>query len=122
MSLQDHLRPSLLIDGIYQVEITQMQVNGDSGAQAVRTLDGLVGKTPGSTELTITGNWAVPIGGLEFDFLTACQEGSYHQLQVTVGSKSLVSDGWFQTVGIGGGVNANTEAHCEFHGRFDPPK
>lgn len=122
MALQDHLRLAVLIDGVYLVELVQAQVNGDSGNQPVRTLEGLVGKTPGSRELNITFNSAVPIGGLEVDFLTYCADGSYHQVQIPVGSKTIVSDGWFQTAGLGGGVNANTEGHGEFHGTFDPPK
>lgn len=122
MALQDHLKLAVLIDGVAQVEVSNVSVNGDSGAQAVETLEGLAGKTPGSRKLEITGTWGVPLGGLEFDFISACADGSYHDIQIPVGAKSIISSGWFQTTGLSQSVNANTEAHCSFVGTFDPLK
>ena len=122
MALQDHLRLACLIDGVFQVKVSNIEVNGDSGAQAVETLEGLAGKTPGSKKLEISGTWAVPIGGLEFDFFTAAAVGTYHEVQIPVGAKTIISKGWFQTAGIGQGVNASTEAKMTFIGEFEPPQ
>lgn len=104
------------------MKLTNISVNGQSGSQAVETLQGLAGKTPGNRRLEVSGNWAVALNGLEFDFLTACAEGSYHDLQIPVGAKSIISRGWFDTGGISQGVNSATEANATFIGSFDPPE
>ncbi len=118
MALEDHLRLAVLIDGVFQLKVSSVTVNADSGAQAVETLEGLAGKTPGSHRLEISGTWAVPLGGLEFDFISACAEGSYHNIQIPIGSKSLIADGWFQTAGVSQSTNANTEAQMAFTGEL----
>lgn len=120
--LEDHIKLQLLLDGVAQVKVTNISVNGTSGAQAVETLQGLAGKTPGSKKLEISGNFAVALQGLEFDFFTACAQGTYHDLQIPIGSKSIISRGWFDTSGISQGVNAATEATATFIGSFDPPE
>ncbi len=120
--LEDHLKLTLLLDGVAQVKITNVSVNGSSGAQAVETLQGLAGKTPGSKRLEVTGNWAVALNGLEFDFFTAAALGTYHDVQIPVGAKSIISRGWFDTSGISQGVGSSTEATATFMGEFNPPE
>lgn len=116
MALRDHLKIKILIDTVVQVEVTNVDITLDSGAQKVETLEGLVGKTPGATSIEISGKWAVPTGGLEFDFISAANNGSYHEIQIPVGAKTIVTQGWFQQATLGGGVNANTEAGMQFVG------
>ena len=116
MALRDHLKLKVLINQRTQAEITQVEVTLDSGAQKVETMEGLVGKTPGATSIEISGRWAVPTGGLEFDFLSAANDGTYHEIQIPVGTKTIVTQGWFQQAGISGGVNSNTEANMQFVG------
>lgn len=116
MPLQDHLKLAVLIDGVFQAEVSQVEVNGESGAQAVETLQGLAGKTPGSGRVEVNGSWAVPIGGLEFDFFSAAIEGSYHTIQIPLGDKAYIGTGWFQNSSIGQSVNANTEARMSWIG------
>lgn len=118
MALEDHLKLTVLIDGVFQVKVSNITVNGDSGSQAVETLEGLAGKTPGSGKCEISGTWAVPLGGLEFDFWSAMAAGSYHEIQVPVGAKSVISEGWFQTAGVQGSVNSSTEANMTFMGEL----
>ena len=122
MALRDHARLVLLIDGVYQVSCSGIDISLDSGAQRVDTLEGLAGKTPGAKSLEISGTWAVPIGGLEFDFATAMAEGSYHEIQIPVGGKSIVAKGWFQSGKIGQSTNASTEASATFIGEFEKPQ
>lgn len=122
MALSDHIRLTLLVDGVKQTRVSNIQVNGQSGAQAVEALEGLLGKTPGARRLEITGNWAVPTSGLEFDVVTAVANGTYHELQVPVGSKSIISQGWFDTFGLSQSTNANTEVTATFHGELNPPQ
>ncbi len=116
MALRDHLKFRCQIDGIAQVMVTRGQATLDSGAIKVETLEGLVGKTPGATSIEITGDWAVPTGGLEFDFLSACNDGTYHEIQIPVGTKTIVAQGWFQTAGIQGGATESTSATMTFTG------
>lgn len=122
MALNDHLRLSCLIAGTYQTEMSQITCNGQSGAQAVETLIGLVGKTDGSKRLEITANFAVPIGGPEFDFWGTLSKGQYVDFQVEMGGKSLVSKGWLQEVTTGQSTNANTELTCHFIGELNEPQ
>lgn len=113
---------TLLVDGVRQVKASEITVNGQSGAQAVETLEGLVGKTPGSKRLEISAKWALPITGMEFDVATATANGTYHEIQIPVGSKTIVSQGWFQEFNLGGSVNANTEVGAQFVGSLDAPE
>lgn len=122
MALDNHLRLTLLVDGVMQVKLTNVQVNGQSGAQAIETLEGLAGKTDGSRSLEITGNWAVPTSGLEFDVVSAVANGTFHELQVPVGAKSIVSEGWFDTFGLSQSTGANTETTATFRGELNPPE
>ena len=111
-----------MIDGVFQVKPSSIQVALDSQAQVVDTLEGLAGKTPGSGQCKITGTCAVPLGGPEFDFFTACQEGSYHSMQVPFGVKSYIGNGWFQTADIGQSTNQSTEFKFDWIGEFSKPK
>lgn len=122
MVLTDHLRMTLLVDGVLQVELTNIKVNGKGGSQAVETLQGLAGRTPGSPSLTISGTWAVPITGFEFDIFTAAATGSLHELQIPVGAKSIISKGWFDDCGISQSVNQSTECEATFMGSFTAPE
>jgi len=122
MALQDHLALKLLVDGIFQVKVTNVQVNGQSGAQAVETLEGLAGKTPGSGRLELTGNWAVGLEGPEADLWTWIADGSYHEVQIPIGDKSIISQGWWDTAGISQSTNASTEQTAAFIGELQPPQ
>lgn len=118
----DHLRLAVLIDGVFQASVTNVEINGQSGAQAVETLQGLAGKTPGSARVEISGTWAVPIGGLEFDFLGAALRGEYHTIQVPLGDKAYIGNGWFQDAGVSQGTGSNTEAKMNWVGEPNPPE
>lgn len=122
MALKDHLALVGLIDGVYQAKATQWSATFNSGAQRVDTLEGFAGKTPGSGSIEITGNWAVEIGGVEVDIFTYCAEGSYHEIQIPAGTKSIISQGYFDTAGISQSTNASTEATATFIGELQPPQ
>ena len=122
MALQDHLRTTLLVDGVRQVKVSEVSVTFNSGAQRVDTMDGFAGKTPGSGDVEITAKWALPITGMEFDVLTAAADGTYHELQIPVGSKTVVAQGYFEVAGFSGSTNANTEATATFRGEIAAPQ
>lgn len=120
--LGDHLRMSLLVDSVLQLEVNEVSVNGQSGAQAVKALSGLVGKTPGTPMIEIEGKWGVPVSGMEFDVASACANGTYHELQIPVGNKTIVSKGWWDTFGLSGSNDNNTELSAKFTGTLVPPQ
>ncbi len=123
MAQKDYIRLAALIDGQFQAEATNISINGESGAQAVETIaNGLSGKTPGSKSVEFTLTSAVPTGGMEFDFPTAVADGSYHEVQVVYGAKTLVSKGWFQSFSLSQSTNAATETSGSFKGTFEVPK
>jgi hypothetical protein len=120
--MEDHLSLTAYIDGVRQVKLTNVQANGQSGAQALETLEGLAGKTRGSSRLEVTANWAVPPGGPEVDIWTWLADGSYHDVQIPTGAKSLISNGWFDTAGISQATNQATEMTATFIGELNPPE
>lgn len=122
MALGDGLKLTVLVDGVAQVRISNVRVNGVANNQAIEVLEGLAGKTPGAKRLNISGTWAVMIGGFEFDVATAVATGSYHTIQVPVGTKSIISTGWFEDFDLSGSVNANTEVAANFIGELNPPE
>ena len=122
MALRDHLALKVLIDGVFQVKVTNIQVNGQSGAQAVETLEGLAGKTPGSKRCEITLNWAVGIEGPEVPVFEWVDDGSYHEMQIPTGTTSVISQGWFDTCGISQATNAATEMTATFIGELQAPQ
>lgn len=121
MPLTDHLRLACIIDGVFQVKVQNFSVNGNSGRQAVETLEGLAGFTPGSKTLEVNGTWAVPVGGPEFDFMTAAANGTIHEIQIPIGVKTIISKGVFLTAGFSQSVNAATEHTMTFMGEFEAP-
>ncbi len=122
MALSDHMRMAVLIDGVFQTTVQDVQVNGTSGNQIVETLQGLAGKTPGSKMLTITGKWAVPVTGLETGLIAAVANGSYHEIQVPVGEETIVSSGWFDEFTLGGSTGQSTEFSATFKGELNAPE
>jgi hypothetical protein len=122
MALIDHLELRCLIDGVVQVRLTNLSVNGQSGQQAVETLSGLSGFTGGPKRLEISGTWSVPLGGPEFDVVEATAVGSYHDVQVPYGNKSIVSRGKFTSCGLSRSTGAATECTGTFEGSFEKPE
>jgi len=122
MPLQDHLRLALLINGVFQLKPSSLEIEWDSGAQRVDTLEGLAGKTPGSGTTNISATGAVAISGPEFDYFSACQRGDYVDMQVPLGFKGYIGNGWFQTAGISQSVNGNTEFKFSWTGEFSKLK
>jgi len=122
MALQDGLRLRLLVDGVHQILQSEVSLESDGQNQPLETLEGLAGKTPGAGRCTITGTGVVPIGGPEFDYLTAVNEGSYHDLQVPYGKKSYLGTGWFDKATLGQSTGKGTEINFTWIGEFAKPQ
>lgn len=122
MALSDHMRMAIVVDGVFQLTVQDVQVNGTSGNQIVETLQGLAGKTPGNKMLTMTGKWAVPITGLETNLLASVANGTYHEIQIPVGDVTIVSSGWFDEFTLGGSTGQSTEFSATFKGELNAPE
>lgn len=120
--LQDHLRLTILIDGKRQIEVNKINGKIVSNAQAIETLEGLVGKTNGSGRVTWDCASAIPASGPEFDYWSACAKGSYHSIQVPMGTKSYIGKGWFDECGVEQSVNGAAEMSFTWTGTFSPLK
>lgn len=122
MALTDGLNLVCMIDGLAQADLTQVSANVDNGAIDLETFEGFVGATSGVRKLEVSANWSVKLNGLSFDFLTAIANKSYHDVQIPVGSKSIISRGYFKSGSISRSVNAATEASATFIGTFEAPE
>lgn len=122
MAMADHLRPQILIDNALLITLTDLEVNGVSGAQAVETLLGLTGKTPGAKRLNISATATVPLGGPEFDAASAVANGTFHEVQVPQGSKTIVSQGWIDEFAFKGSVGNNATYDFKYTGDFPAPE
>lgn len=120
MAFTDGLRLTLLVDGVKQTFCTQTRAKFNGQNQRIETLEGLVGKTPGPKNIEITGNWALPVSGLEFNVVDAVANGTYHEIQIPLGAKSIVAKGWWDEGEVGQSTNQNTEVSATFHGELVP--
>ncbi len=120
--LQDHIRLTLLIDGTRQMKLSKINGKIMSQSQAIETLEGLIGKTPGSGRTTFSGTASVPASGPEFDYWSAVYAGSYHTLQAPLGVKSYIGNGWFEEAELDQSVNGAAEFSFTWTGAFAPLK
>jgi hypothetical protein len=120
--LQDGLKLRLLVDGVHQINQSEVSLEVDGKNQPLETLEGLAGKTPGAGMATITGTGIVPVGGPEFDYLAAVVEGSYHDLQIPYGTKSYIGSGWFDKANLGQSTGKGTEISFTWIGDFSKPR
>lgn len=118
----DGLKLKLLVGGVQQVTTTQLSVKFDGKNQTLETLEGVIGKTPGAGEVTITATGVVPVGGFEFDYTSAVQQGTYHDMQVPFGSKSYIGNGYFNEAEVNQSVGKPTEISFTWLGSFDRPR
>jgi len=119
--MQDHLRVGCLIDSVFQTTLSDLEVNGESGAQSVETLLGLAGKTPGNSKLDISGTLTVPVTGPETDFAGHVARGTYHEIQIPIGDKTIITQGWFESFSFKGSVGSATTYSFKFTGDFPEP-
>lgn len=112
---------ALLIDSVFLVTATDIEANGQSGAQVVETLLGLSGKTPGAKRLELSATLTVPVSGPEFDAFAATANGTYHEIQIPLGPKTLISQGWINDCSVKGSTGGSTAYSFNFIGELNPP-
>jgi hypothetical protein len=122
VNLGDGLKLRGYIDGVLQLMFTELSLEIDGQNQPLETLEGLAGKTPGSGRVTITFTAVVPIGGQEFDVVSAVQNGGYHDFQIPLGAKSYVDKGYFDKATVSQSVGKPTEVSATWIGAFSRPK
>lgn len=120
MAAKLYARLALMIDGVFQIEATNVSIEFNPSLQAVDTLEGRSGYTQGAGFATISAGAAVPIGGLEFDFMSAMAKNEPHDLEVVVGGKSYAGSGFFQSGSVGQSAGANTESSWTWEGQLKP--
>ena len=118
MALEDHARLPVFIDQDYQVVMTTISMSTNSGQQRVDTLEGLAGFTPGSGDVSISGNYVIPVGGQQFPVQEATANGTYHTFQIGIGPKDYIGRGKFMDNEIGQSVNASTEGSLNWVGEL----
>ena len=118
VALQDHARLAIAIDGQWQLTPTSIDMTTNSGQQRVDTLEGLAGFTPGSGDVTVTVNFALPIGGQEFDVQGTCALGAFVTMQVPLGPADYIGNGKIIDNNFSQSVNANTEGSFTWTGEL----
>jgi hypothetical protein len=112
-----YARLDVQIDGVYQLELTDVKCDFDGGLQEVHTIrKPLAGWTEGGGKCSITFASAIPKGGLEFDYMSAVARHEDHTLTVTIGAQEYQSTGVFQTAGVSQAVGASASASAEWQG------
>ena len=120
MALVEHARLAILIDQTYLVEMTSIEMVTNSGQQRVDTLEGLAGFSPGSGDVSVSGNFAIPIGGTEYPFQENCTNGVYTTVQIPIGAKNYVGTGKFMDVNVSQSVNGSVEGSFNWTGELKP--
>lgn len=112
---------SILINGTYLLKTQSLTLDASGGKIAVNTMsEGLVGGTDGTKTGTVSFTAAVPVSGPEADFFGMCQKGDYVTIQLPIGGKSFIGDGWFDTVSLSQSTDASTELNCSLTCEFKP--
>jgi hypothetical protein len=122
MAIERYLTLTVLIDGVTQVELQNVEINADPKLVPVETMRGLAGFTPGAKVITVSATSAVRISGPEFDAIDSAFEGNVHELNIPYGTKSIVTEGQITSSGLSGSVNSATETKFEFMGTYNKPK
>lgn len=86
----------LFVDNTFQRFSTGHTIRLANGEQRVLTIaEGLAGFSPGSGEVTISIQYAVPAAKPEFNYHNACLERSRHTLQIGFGGVDYIGQGKF---------------------------
>ncbi len=115
----DGLKLKILVGSVQQVTATEISLEIDGKNQLLETLEGVVGKTPGSGQVTITATCIIPIGGQEFDYVAAVKDGSYHDIQIPLGAKSYIGNGYFDKATVSQSVGKPSEVNFTWIGAFE---
>lgn len=120
-NLQDYARLAVAMDGNVLTNITSIDAEWNSGQNRVDLLnEGLAGFTPGSGDVTINLGFAVPIGGLEEDYVGRVVDGTLTTMQIFLGPKDYVGKGKIQNAKVSQSVNGAVEGTMSWMGQLLP--
>lgn len=122
MATERHLVLAVTINGVMQVKLQNVSINFDSKKVAVDTMRGFAGFTPGPKSISITFDSAVSQSGPEFDPIEAAEGSDTYEVQIPIGTKTIVSQGEFMSGSLSGGVGESTKLSFEFQGTYNKPK
>jgi hypothetical protein len=112
-----------LIDGILQVELSNVQFTCDGGKIEIPTMNGDFAVLKGSGSFELTGTWSWFTTGPEINIFEWCSDATTHDVQIPIGNgKSLISTGQFMTSGGSQSVNQAGELTATFKGSFSKPR
>src|SRR5690606_13713272 len=117
-------RLTVYVDGVSQLLLQDVTIDGDLQLQDVETMQGLSGFTPGSKRINISCNSAVRQSGPEFDPIAEGGEETIavHEIQIPYGSKTIVTEGVVKTWSLSAGTNQSTQFGFQFTGTYNRVK
>ncbi len=119
-TLQDYASLKGFYNGSPITQITSLGIQTEAGVQRMELLEGLGGYTGGSGAVTIEVGFAVPIGGMEFEFQQDCANRAFVDLQVFVGRNSYAGRGKLENVNISQSAGSSTEGTFSWTGDLKP--
>jgi hypothetical protein len=120
MAFGDGLRLRLLVDGVQQITTNTISCKIDGQNIPLESLEGLLGKSPGNGSVEISATASILSTGPEYDYWSAVQVGSYHDMQVPMGPKSYIGNGWFDTCEVSQSTGKAAELSFTWRGEFAP--
>lgn len=110
MALQDYAQIKAFYNGSPITQITSCRLTTNSGNVRVDLMnEGLGGFTNGTGDVTIEIGFAVPLGGLEFDYQQDAANHEYVDMQVFIGRASYAGRGKIETNDISQSTGAAIE-------------
>lgn len=114
MALERYEGPGVvMMDGSLLAEVTSCRVRLASNNNRVRTMrKGLAGRSKGPREAEITCSNAVPVAGLEQEFVEKVINDADVQIVIVFGGRRYQYDGWLEDVSHNNDTDA--AAGCDF--------
>lgn len=123
MALTDSLNLVVLVNNSQRALLTEATVNGQSGRNAIETLEGLAGFSDGPKRLELDIQEAVLLGSTtHLDTIDACAEGVYVDVQVPAGVRSIISRGIWESFTLGQSTGDGTKFSGKFIGELTKTK
>lgn len=124
MALDQFARLTVYVDGVSQLLLQDVTVDGDLQLQDVETMAGLAGFTPGSKRINISCTSALRQSGPEFDAIADGGGDSIvvREIQIPYGTKTIVTEGVVKTWSLNAGVNQSTQFGFQFTGTYNSVK
>lgn len=123
MALGTGLNLQILVNNSAKADVTELTVNGNSGQNAIETLDGLSGFSDGPKSIEIDFQQAVMLGKSDhLDAMDDCANGTLIELQIPAGVRSVVSKGIWESFTLGQSTGDGAKFSAKFRGELTATK